>query len=73
MAKNKQCRAREFVVKALLGEATDEPEYLAIIKNQLADVGTIINSHDPELMKYIARFFESAVDKRRREEIQKYR
>ena len=50
-----------------------EAEYLAIIKNQLTDVGTIINQHDPELLKYITRFFESSIDKKRREEIQRFR
>ena len=65
--------AKKFVVSALLGEPSDAPEYLAIVKNQLADVGTIINQHDPDLMHTITEFFETSVDKARKEETQKYR
>ena len=49
MPSPKQRRARIFVVSALLGIPSDDAEYLAIVKNQITDIGTMVKEHDPSL------------------------
>ncbi len=73
MPSPKQRRARIFVVSALLGIPSDDAEYLAIVKNQITDIGTLVKDHDEELFNSMISFFESSTEKHKREEIQRFR
>jgi len=60
-------KPRRFLVSALLDiPGGDEAEYLAVVKQQIADLGKIIKQKDPELFHTIINHFEPTSDYKER-------